>query len=80
MASAWGQVITYSQQLHDPPEELTCLCEYGWADLEELETELQRILAESKPKGQLRAVLTALQQIATNRQDARYIGLDDGTR
>jgi hypothetical protein len=79
-AAVWGEVITYVQGLNDQPTELTRLAEYGWGGLGALETELQNLLGARKLKGRLRATLSVLQGIAANRQDARFIGLDDGTR
>ncbi len=80
-AHDWGTVISYVQGLDKQPVELTRLCEYGWADLLLLDEEVQSILTGShKPKGKVRTVLTGLRQFAETRQDAQYIGLDDGTR
>jgi hypothetical protein len=79
-AAVWGEVITYDQGLDDQPTELTRLAEYGWGGLGALEGELQDLLGAQKLKGRLRATLTVLQGIAANRQDARFLGLDDGTR
>lgn len=79
-AHEWGEVIIYAQGLDPQPEELTRLCEYGWAELTTLETELQAILTESKPKARVRAALMALRGIAADRKGARHIGLDDGAR
>jgi len=80
-AHDWGTVISYVQGLDDQPDELTRLCQYGWAELAALDEEVRSILTGSnKPKGKVRTVLTALRQFAETRQDARHIGLDDGTR
>ena len=76
----WGQAINFVQDLDERPEQLACLCEFGWAELEGLETEVQAILNAAKPKAQVRAILTVLVELARNRQEARFIGLDDGTR
>jgi hypothetical protein len=78
-AATWGEVITWVQGLDNQPENLTRLAEYGWADLMALEDELDDQFRAGKLKGRLRATLTVLQGIAANRQDARFIGLDDGT-
>jgi hypothetical protein len=79
-ASEWGQLTTFVQALDEQPKELTRLVEYGWAELEALLDELQALLTVGRPKARIRALLTALQQIAANREDARFLGLDDGTR
>jgi hypothetical protein len=78
-ASEWGEVITYVQKTDDPPRELSRRCEYGWSTLKPPRAELATVLA-AKPKARIRACLTILQEIVTNAGDARYIGLDDGTR
>jgi hypothetical protein len=79
-ASEWGKLTTFVQALDEQPTELTRLVEYGWAELEALLDELQTLLGAGRPKARIRALLTALQQIAANREDAHYLGLDDGTR
>jgi hypothetical protein len=79
-ASEWGQLTSYLQALDEQPTELTRLVEYGWAGLDTLEAELQALLGAGRLKARIRALLTALEQLAANRQDARFLGMDDGTR
>jgi hypothetical protein len=78
-APKWGAIINYAQNLDPQPENLTRLCEYGWCELEALEMEVEALVSKSKPKPHVRAILSELQALATNRGSSRFIGLDDGT-
>jgi hypothetical protein len=76
----WGEFIHYVSRLDTPPSALSHLCGFGWADLNQVETDLQDARRELSPKGGARKTIAALLKLAAHRENAQHIGIEDGTR
>jgi hypothetical protein len=78
-AQEWGEFTRYLDALPDPRAELTRLCAFGWAHIEELVAELIAALAAARPKAAVRKVAANVQRAIGLHANARHIGLGDGT-
>ncbi len=76
----WGEFIYYVSRLDIPVNALLHLCGFGWGDFDELETDLHAAQKAASPKGSVRKIIAALLKLAANRENARYLGIEDGTR
>jgi hypothetical protein len=76
----WGEFIHYVSRLDIPANALLHLCGFGWVDFDELETELHAAQKAAAPKGSTRKTIATLLKLAANRDHARHVGIEDGTR
>ncbi|HEY7426555.1 MAG TPA: DUF4276 family protein [Gemmataceae bacterium] len=74
----WGEFIRYVSRLDIPANALLHLCGFGWGDFGELEKDLQDAQKAAAPKGGARKTIATLLNLAVTREDARYLGIEDG--